>query len=96
MKFFEFPNRICNEIDLSGPRSSRGQKTMISLTETLKRIELSGHARQWPKINAFLFGILEEIKALGPRSSRGSKSMIIYMKSLMKLNCPDLSSRGPK
>ena len=76
MKFIEFPNRICNEIDCSGPRSSRGQKSVISLIETLERIELSGHARQWSKINDFLFGI-KEIKVLGQSSSRGSKPMIV-------------------
>ena len=69
IKFIEFPNRICNEIDLSGPRSSRSQKSMISLIETLKRIELSGHARQLSKIDDFLFGIFKEIKVLGQSSS---------------------------
>ena len=38
---------------------------MIFLMETLKRIELSRHARQWFTSNDFLFGILKEIKVLG-------------------------------
>ena len=38
---------------------------MIFLMETIKRIELSRHARQWSTSNDFLFGILKEIKVLG-------------------------------